>query len=90
MKKVNDILARMDQYHQWWTGPDLDRTKLFSIAPWSQPHVTSAKYAIFTAALAKGTDLSTCSSPNDLKLFLGNNEKTKKRIVFSIYLTVYR
>ena len=70
-KQVNDILVTMDQYHQWWTGPDLDRTKLFYPAEWARPHRRTVRSAIFTAAIARGYDASTCSSPNDFHLFLG-------------------
>lgn len=70
-KQVNEILVTMDQYNQWWTGPDLDRTKVFYPTEWGQSHRKHAYSAIFTAAIARGYDESTCSTPNDFRLFLG-------------------
>lgn len=71
-KQVNDVLTGADLYHQWWTGPELDRTRVFAPASWGSKHNFNTKSVIFTASLARGTDTSTCSSPNDLRLFLGS------------------
>ena len=71
-KQVNEVLAGADLYHQWWTGPELDRTRVFAPASWGSKHNFNAESVILTASLARGTDTSTCSSPNDLRLFLGS------------------
>ena len=44
----------------------------FKRADWAEPHNPNTKTVIFTSSVARGTDSSTCSSPNDLRLFLGS------------------
>ena len=65
----------MDQYNQWWTGHEDSMSPsevMFKAAQWASPHNMNSKTVIFTSSVARGTDSSTCSSPNDLRLFLGS------------------
>ena len=65
----------MDQYNQWWTGHEdsiSPSDKMFKPAEWAHPHNPNSKTVIFTSSVARGIDSSTCSSPNDLRLFLGS------------------
>lgn len=70
-KMVSEIINGLDRYHLWWTGPPDSETNL-KVAAWGKQHSTTAKNVIFTVTLASGTDKSTCSSPNNLRLFLGS------------------
>jgi len=69
-KAVEDILLNMDRYNLWWTGPP--ESDVFKPAQWGAMH-TESNNAIFTMAMKQGhSDLSSCSTPNDFKLFLGS------------------
>jgi hypothetical protein len=73
-KTVDEILFDADRYHLWWTGPPPD-SDFFKPAAWSASHDENAN-AIFTMAVIQGKDdKETCSSPNDLILFLGTARK---------------
>ena len=47
-RQVAEILAEADLYHQWWTGPEADRTGVFAPASWSEQHDPSAGSAVFS------------------------------------------
>jgi hypothetical protein len=74
-KEVDDIILNADRYHMWWTGPTQEND-FFKPEVWSKAHNTAASDAIFTMAVIQGRNDSTiCSSPNDLKLYLGTARK---------------
>lgn len=74
-REVEDIIVNADRYHMWWTGPIQDND-FFKPESWSSPHNLAATEVIFTMAVIQGrNDSVACSSPNDLKLYLGTARK---------------
>lgn len=60
----------------WWTGPSQQQQQqgndYFQPVFWSQASHNITGNAIFTmATIQSTTDIQSCSSPNDLKLYLG-------------------
>ena len=57
----------------WWTGP-LQENDYFQPVLWSQAIHNNTGNVVFTmATIQSTTDIQSCSSPNDLKLYLGMN-----------------
>ena len=74
-KEIDDILINADRYHMWWTGP-AQENDFFKPESWAAQHDRAATDVIFTMAVIQGrNDSTTCSSPNDLKLYLGTARK---------------
>ena len=74
-REVEDIIVNADRYHMWWTGPMQDNDN-YKPESWSAPHNLAATEVIFTMAVIQGrNDSIACSSPNDLKLYLGTARK---------------
>eukprot|EP01038_Epipyxis_sp_PR26KG_P009066 gene9066-12228_t len=70
-KAVDDIILEADRYHLWWTGPPPEN-EYFTPASWGSSH-NSSSHAIFTMAVIHGQDdKMTCSSPNNLLLYIGS------------------
>ena len=67
----------------WWTGPIQDNDFFQPVSWAAQTAHNISGNAVFTMATMQGTnDIKSCSSPNDLKLYLGNRDHVE--IIYSL------